>query len=909
MVKHKSKITLKLFPVWLLLTILSSFTSLSAQQQVGTFKGVVIDLHTRKPIRHVIVKIQKTRSVTLTDANGEFILTQIPVGTYILEFIKKEYQTLILPNQVIYTNKTTFIQAELVFGTGTEADVFYIGGIEITGIKELLPEKVETVTQIKSSDIEHIQATSLGDVLDLVPGVEMKNQPALKKPVIAMIRDPQSINTLTSFGTKIIIDDIPISNNSNLQGTLLSGVYTGTANGIDLREFPADNIESVEVVRGIAPANHGDYVGGLIHVKTKSSPRPTHRLKGKNNPDTKELNLGGSFSLGKTGVNYNINWGYSEKDIRKDYDNTQRLAAQLSFKNNLLNSKLGMNNQCKYSTLFEEVHTNPNDPDELESINKGYRFIYGNQFEFQIDPLSFLKSNLYINYRRVNSYKQYRKIADNRVCSTLTEEGTMIGIRKYGSYIYRYTIIGDEVSIGQELEWSSRFFIGKYLHDIKIGNEFQYDDNFGEGRTFDVLYPSKPGDRPRSFDDVPGTLQHSVYINNQITGKLWKEFTLNLGLRYERYTTGRFDKIKFFETKNGAFLDPRFNLSYYLGKNTQLRLGYGRFSKFPSLSYIYPDPVYLDVLDIVPVYRETDTLFVRDRLITTYVFDTSNPNLRGYQEEKIELSIDQQIGDFGFSLTGFYSQRTDEPISQVHPFLYYKYYRPYWPGSQAESIADTLMDNYITKINGGWSKFDGVEFTLKSRLIKNLNMDFCFSATYHHVTSGAKGLSWGTLRSDFAIPIYKRSQYWTQKLLLTYQVNYISKALGIWVSLTAQQVPHYQIKRSGFADSLAVAFYNGLNDQIIQIPETERLNAKYEQYRLTKDPLDYMTYKYPNKWIFNVRVSKSLFTGVEVSLYVNNFLDDRAFYEDPKHPGYYYSRNPEIFYGIEFSMLMDNVFK
>jgi hypothetical protein len=58
------------------------------------------------------------------------------------------------------------------------------------------------------------------------------------------------------------------------------------------------------------------------------------------------------------------------------------------------------------------------------------------------------------------------------------------------------------------------------------------------------------------------------------------------------------------------------------------------------------------------------------------------------------------------------------------------------------------------------------------------------------------------------------------------------------------------------------------------------LEVQYEPYRLTKDLLDYITYKYLNKWIFNYRVSKALFNGSEVLLFVNKFLNDRAFYDD-----------------------------
>jgi hypothetical protein len=241
--------------------------------------------------------------------------------------------------------------------------------------------------------------------------------------------------------------------------------------------------------------------------------------------------------------------------------------------------------------------------------------------------------------------------------------------------------------------------------------------------------------------------------------------------------------------------------------------------------------------------------------------------------------------------------------------LYFKYNRPHWPSSEGESIADTLMLVYNSQVNGGWSKFDGAEFTLKTRRLQKLNMDFMFNATYHHVKSGADGFSWGTARPDLKIPNYNRTESWTQKLLLTYQANYISKALGIWVSLTAQQVPHYQTKDTGFSDSLAVAYYDGLQDEIVPILESDRLDPEFTEYRQKKNPIYYRALDYQNKWIFNVRLSKSLFKGAEVSLYVNNVFDDRAIQEDPRYPGQYQTRNPEIFYGIEFSMLIDPLLK
>jgi len=66
----------------------------------------------------------------------------------------------------------------------------------------------------------------------------------------------------------------------------------------------------------------------------------------------------------------------------------------------------------------------------------------------------------------------------------------------------------------------------------------------------------------------------------------------------------------------------------------------------------------------------------------------------------------------------------------------------------------------------------------------------------------------------------------------------------------------------------------------------------------------------PNKWLFNLNISKSLFKGAEVSFYVNNFLDDDAVFRYWSAPTRLSEeiRNPSLSYGIEFSMILDNFF-
>ena len=105
-----------------------------------------------------------------------------------------------------------------------------------------------------------------------------------------------------------------------------------------------------------------------------------------------------------------------------------------------------------------------------------------------------------------------------------------------------------------------------------------------------------------------------------------------------------------------------------------------------------------------------------------------------------------------------------------------------------------------------------------------------------------------------------------------------------------------------------MAYFDGKNEKMVYIDEADRLNEEYEMYRLNKQPFNFQTKKYKSKWLLNMSMSKSLFNGAEVSLFVNNFWDDRAIQENPQSPGEFIERNPEIFYGIEFSMMMDKIF-
>ena len=113
--------------------------------------------------------------------------------------------------------------------------------------------------------------------------------------------------------------------------------------------------------------------------------------------------------------------------------------------------------------------------------------------------------------------------------------------------------------------------------------------------------------------------------------------------------------------------------------------------------------------------------------------------------------------------------------------------------------------------------------------------------------------------------------------------------LGLWVTFRAEQLVFERYQSQG----LEPVDYSVLTPAVrLERDFTASIHPRYV------------------KWLLNLNVSKSLFRGGEVSFYVNNFIDDPAIgrYASDATTMADYVRNPSLFYGIEFSMVFDELF-
>lgn len=825
------------------------------------------------------VVILETGTGCTADINGSYKIQKVMPGRYTIRASFLSYEPSI-KNITVKGTKTFKINFVL------KSSAFQIGGIEVVAEGDLLPVDITTKTFINSGEIEHYQASSVKDVLDLVPGVQKTENPGIGKTGQAAVRGNQK-DLISALGTLVVVDGSPVSNNANLQFERMFNPSTGNSNlggGADLRTIPADNIESIEVITGLPSVRYGDMTEGVINIKTKTGRQP-NRLKIKNNPDTREANLGGGFSFGKDGLNYNFNAARSERDLRKDGDEFTRLSAQGIYSTSAFDERLKLNNKIQAQMIFDEEEPK-GDIMQTKNYNRGYSVGYSAWGNYTFESgTSSLEYNSYLNLRRENSMK-------SRFVSALM---TLPGGDTISSYIGRMETRGNEWNAGGRLEWNNIFFTGDVVHNVLLGTDIQYNTNTGEGVKLDSVfnyYGVDSGRRSYKFDDIPGQVLASLYAQNKMTWHMMFDFSLVFGLRYEMYRPFRFN-IKglmgegdLVSSHQGSFLNPRMNLMVYFSNNNQLRLSAGTTSKSPAMSTLYGQPVTYE-------WRNP-----QDGKNHYYFFNRRVPELKGYREFQSEIAYDQKFFNFlGATISAYYKERKHESEYQEHPFITVL-------NDKGKMKAYYMSGNSMPQ-NSGWTISKGIEFTLKTGVFKPLNMNFQITGSYYNQNSGT-GLTLYDFDPDLSkgqipnykpsgLPIdtlmafaYKPGTQWNDRLQINYYLKYTLPPLGLWVTLRAEQV----------------AFENSRNLDV----EYEDYNMLTESGKINYDFLREIKHK-SAKWLFNMSISKSLSGDAEISFYVNNLLDDPAIYRAYASPEKISEsvRNPDLFYGIEFSCILDKL--
>ena len=221
----------------------------AAGQEV--FSGIVKDASTGEPVPGAA--ITQGKNWALTDSTGVFRLKTRETGA--ITITSMGYKTLrtALVNGGTYRLKQDILSLQEVIITAQEN------------------HGLTSSSKIGADAIAHIQPSSIADILELLPGGTSGN-PALGSPQIVNLRSAGSLSSdyaTSALGTQFSIDGKPLGNNASLQYTpAWSSLGSNYVNlGTDMRTIGTEDIETVDVVRGIASVEHGDLTSGLIQIK------------------------------------------------------------------------------------------------------------------------------------------------------------------------------------------------------------------------------------------------------------------------------------------------------------------------------------------------------------------------------------------------------------------------------------------------------------------------------------------------------------------------------------------------------------------------------------------------------------------------------------------------------------------
>lgn len=873
----------------------------------ATVVGRVTDADNRQPVVAATVVVEGTGLLAVTDSSGFYRLAGVPAGPQVLRIEGLGYALSRVP-------VTVPLSGVLVRDVEVAPSALELEGITVTADPSGRARgELGTASVIEREAIDMQTAPSLAKILELTPGVPLQPPGLDNLQTIALRTVPTasggvsgggSVSTeLGSYGTLIVLDGVPLSNNANLQTTGPRGEIsapTSAGGGVDLRTIPATTLERVEVIRGLPSARYGDLTQGTIIVDTRAGVVDPIFL-GRYDGRTLEFTAVGGTDLGLDQV-ATLNFDYATTAMspgtsRSAYSRyTTQLAHRARFgvaDDAVLDSRLS------YTFNYQDNPERPEVFPGAASWVRDHSVRLNEQLRLALGAEAWLRATASLSYTRQRSYVQSLR---NRGAMPFTDrltEGRAEGHYVAGPYLARVSIHGSpwllygRLEAGQPGDWLG------LTHDLLGGLELRREWNRGPGYQFDIEFPPQVSfngvngfDRPRRYDDVPPLATSALYVDDRISGRLFGDMLLNLqlGLRLDAlHEGGSFSGVR------DGILQPRLNVE--LGPVPWLRLrgAWGRSAKVPSLDRLYPAPQYYDVINVNWYANDPAE---RLAVLTTYIRDPTNPDLGFAKATMAELGVEfgfgahsaiQVVGfkdridsGFGFdlrptSLLRHHYQLSDSTLGTgVPPEII-----------EPPSYADTVPVLIYRPANNQTMDNEGVEVTAFLPELRPIRTRFEVQGAYYRTEILNTGIDLGPASrfSDFQLSEnIARVPYWMSPLrigeraLLTYRGIFHEPRLGFVVSATVQHSLWDERESVAATDTLAFAGYISRDGSLTPVPESERGNPEYADLRVQRAAGVSDRARSPADWFLSFQVAKTLPMDGRLSFYAFNAFDRRGIF-------------------------------
>lgn len=554
-----------------------------AQDGNGKISGVVIDGETNKPVEFATIAVEdpatgKPVTGTVADDKGKFSVNKIPNGTYrvVISFIGYENNTI---NGVVIGDKKSIDLGNQKLNTATKQ----LDEVVVEGQRALVEEKVDRMIYNAENDA----TTKGGDGTDVLRRV----------PMLTVDMDG-NVSMRGNSNIRVLINGKP----SSIAASSVSDA---------LKQIPADEIKSVEVITSPSAKYDAEGSAGIINIITKKSNISGFSLGVDGSAGFRGSNLGlnGSLRTGKMGFSLG-GFGRSNYNVTGKFNNTQvtgwqnpETATTLTQNANTLNRGLFGNYNLgwdydinKYNSLTASVrigarngrnfqndmetqtlfptglfNNNLRDVDTKDnSENVDASLTYLRTFETVGRELSFMGS--FNRNNRINNSYNSISMVDNAAIDSIVRNGNKSYNQEATIQVDYATPLAKKHIVELGAKNISRTASSKYNYTYALnGGDYQTLERAGLNNGLDYNQNVTAG-----------------YL--AFTFSLPKSISLKAGSRYE-YTTinAEYASAEKVTIPSYGVLVPSINLSKKLSNGNTLKIAYNRRIQRPSIQYLNPN--------------------------------------------------------------------------------------------------------------------------------------------------------------------------------------------------------------------------------------------------------------------------------------------------------------------------------
>jgi len=392
---------------------------------------------------------------------------------------------------------------------------------------EPISQVAENITVITAKDIEHMNAHTVADVLNRVPGLFINYNQDFGAPSLLQIQGSEPRHVL------VVVD-----------GIKWNSLASGAA---ETNSIPVDIIERIEIIKGPASSSWGSALGGVVNIITKdagNTSRPSGSLSASyGERETQDYRAQVAGLAGTVG--YYLYAGHQESDgFRESRD----------FETYSLYSKVHLPVTSKVTTDFTLGYS---EPDQKVGDFPGEDIT-----QRAVNPTFFATASLDASLSKELSFAASFHEFKQRFSEWFNSLGLHGLPFDPSGALYEHEVYNEETTGGD-----AKFTWVHGMHTAVLGGEFDRGtlDQTIKAGTLLQLYGF-----PAIATTSPGIDRWAVYANDTIVIDRW---SITPGVRYDRNNI------------TGSFVSPSLGITYQVWRDSVLRASVTRGFTIPPLSW------------------------------------------------------------------------------------------------------------------------------------------------------------------------------------------------------------------------------------------------------------------------------------------------------------------------------------